>query len=160
MASVFEKAYVVEIPADEPEQIIVPKQSVVHDCEHYDHELECCSLLSDWTDAMPLLQPCIDGPCKHYTKAAEKCRWCSSCRTDHNLTNENDFHAGTVGMTTPKYQIMIESGNNDAPRIEFNRWNESDQMWHTIGAYYPKYCPECGRKITEWPEVHNNGSDS
>ena len=49
---------------------------------------------------------------------------------------------------------MLECGNRDALRIEFNRWNDNDKMWHTVGRYYPKYCPECGRKITEWPEVH------
>ena len=35
-------------------------------CAHYDKELNCCKLLSDWTSAMPVLQPCIEGPCEHF----------------------------------------------------------------------------------------------
>lgn len=35
-------------------------------CRHYDKEFNCCKILSDWSDPMPVLQPCIKGPCKHY----------------------------------------------------------------------------------------------
>lgn len=39
------------------------------DCKHYDSELDCCKLLSDWSEAMPVLQPCIDGPCEAHQLA-------------------------------------------------------------------------------------------
>lgn len=35
-------------------------------CRHYDPELDCCKLLSDWTSPMPVLQPCIEGPCEKF----------------------------------------------------------------------------------------------
>ena len=38
-----------------------------NDCKHYDGELNCCKIFSSWTDAMPILQPCIDGPCEDYS---------------------------------------------------------------------------------------------
>ena len=38
------------------------------DCKYYDTELDCCKKLSDWTDAMPVLEFCVDGPCEHYAK--------------------------------------------------------------------------------------------
>ena len=37
-----------------------------HDCKHYDRELGCCKLLSNWTEAMPILMPCVDTHCEHY----------------------------------------------------------------------------------------------
>ena len=38
------------------------------DCKYYDPELDCCKKLSDWSDAMPVLEYCVDSPCEHYTK--------------------------------------------------------------------------------------------
>lgn len=37
-----------------------------NDCKHYDKELDCCKWLSDWGQAMPVLQPCVESPCRHY----------------------------------------------------------------------------------------------
>lgn len=42
------------------------------DCKHYDDELGCCKKLSDWSDPMPVLQPCVESPCKYYEKKVEK----------------------------------------------------------------------------------------
>ena len=38
------------------------------DCKYYDPEIDCCKKLSDWTDAMPVLEYCVDSPCEHYAK--------------------------------------------------------------------------------------------
>ena len=35
-------------------------------CTNYDKEIECCRILSDWSEAMPVLQPCIESPCKYF----------------------------------------------------------------------------------------------
>ena len=35
-------------------------------CTNYDKEFECCRILSDWSEAMPALQPCIESPCKYF----------------------------------------------------------------------------------------------
>ena len=35
-------------------------------CKHYDKELDCCAILSDWRDPMPILQPCVESPCNKY----------------------------------------------------------------------------------------------
>lgn len=36
------------------------------DCKYYDAELDCCKYLSDWSDAMPVLQSCVESPCEKY----------------------------------------------------------------------------------------------
>ena len=35
-------------------------------CKNYIKELDCCMVLSDFGQPMPVLQPCIESPCKHY----------------------------------------------------------------------------------------------
>ena len=44
-------------------------------CEYYDEELDCCKYFSDWSDAMPILQPCVESPCEKYRprEVGEKC---------------------------------------------------------------------------------------
>ena len=44
------------------------------DCLHYDEELDCCMVLSDWSQPMPVLQPCIESPCEHYIKGCYFCK--------------------------------------------------------------------------------------
>lgn len=35
-------------------------------CKKYSKDLGCCMMLSDFSQPMPVLQPCIESPCKHY----------------------------------------------------------------------------------------------
>lgn len=42
------------------------------DCKNYDDKFGCCKILSDWSDPMPVLQPCVESPCKYYEKKVEK----------------------------------------------------------------------------------------
>ena len=42
------------------------------DCKHYDAELDCCKYFSDWTQPMPVLQPCIYSLCEHYTSTPKE----------------------------------------------------------------------------------------
>ena len=50
----------------------------IEKCEYYDAELDCCKYLSDWSDAMPVLQPCVESSCKKYRprEVGEKCPVC------------------------------------------------------------------------------------
>jgi len=47
------------------------------DCKHYDAELDCCKLHSDWADPMPILTPCVEGPCHEYS-ATVRCARCKN----------------------------------------------------------------------------------
>ncbi len=66
------------------------------------------------------------------------------------LTDENDSCSITVGHTAENRRIMISSGYGEPTRIEFDEWSDQCKMWFTSAKYYPKYCPECGRKIDEY----------
>ena len=37
----------------------------MHCCIHKDQETGWCKLLSDWSEAMPIIQYCIEGPCPY-----------------------------------------------------------------------------------------------
>ena len=87
------------------------------------------------------------------------CRFCFNSRIYQEpeddwfstpLTDENDSCSIGVGDYCNNRCIRISSGNGEPTRIEFDEWFEGCRRWITTGKYYPKYCPECGRKIDEY----------
>ena len=81
------------------------------------------------------------------------CPECYNSRFDDELTDKNDFASYTIGDSEKDYRMMYSSGYGEPPRILFDKWSEEQRQWITVGKYYPKHCPECGREITEYPEV-------
>lgn len=72
------------------------------------------------------------------------------------LTDENDLSyigVGDSGRTIKGRRIMIGSGGGKPLRIQFDEWIESVKEWHTTAEYYPKFCPECGRRLDEYEEL-------
>lgn len=80
------------------------------------------------------------------------CRKCYNARFDDELTDENDFGSYTVGQSEKNYRMIYSSGHGKPPRIEFDSWSEECKRWLTVGVYFPGYCPECGREITEYDD--------
>lgn len=80
------------------------------------------------------------------------CGKCFNARFNDELTDENDFASYTIGQSEKGYRMTYNSGYGKPPRIEFDAWNESCTRWDTVGVYFPKCCPECGREITEYDE--------
>ena len=91
------------------------------------------------------------------------CKYCFNARiykpTDEELmdpyntelTDENDSSSCGVGHCFSRdRRFMINSGHGHPVNIEFEEWTEKMPEWHRVGIYYPKYCPECGRKIDEY----------
>ena len=72
------------------------------------------------------------------------------------LTDENDSSSCGVGHCSKDTRFMITSGYGAPLRIEVDRWNDSVKEWHTVGRYYPKYCPECGRLLDEYDDNNYN----
>ena len=66
------------------------------------------------------------------------------------LTDENDSSSCGVGCASPNYRFMVSSGHGKPVRIEVERWSREVGWWMPVGKYYPKYCPECGRKLDEY----------
>lgn len=83
------------------------------------------------------------------------CAKCYNARFDSELTDENDFSSYTIGCVDEGFRMMYSTGYGKRPRIEFDKWSEENKQWLTVGKYFPRHCPECGREITEYPEVKN-----
>ena len=66
------------------------------------------------------------------------------------LTDENDSSSCGVGTSSASTRFMISSGYGEPVRIEIDKFIELRQEWVTVGKYYPKYCPECGRRLDEY----------
>lgn len=95
------------------------------------------------------------------------CKYCFNARvykpTDEelmdpfatDLTDENDSSSCSVGTSYNNTRLMITSGHGEPVRIEIDKFFEDYQEWHTVGKYYPKYCPECGRRLDEYDNKVN-----
>ena len=69
------------------------------------------------------------------------------------LTDDNDSSSIVVGKHMRPYRsIMINSGHGEPLNIEFLEWAVTRERWETVGKYYPKFCPECGRRLDEYDE--------
>ena len=58
----------------------------------------------------------------------------------------------TVGRTEKGIRMMLNKNPREPLMIEVSSWNDkiNPNQWQLVGYYYPKYCPECGRKIDEY----------
>ena len=77
------------------------------------------------------------------------------------LTNENDGSSITIGNTASGFQLFLNSGGGVPVNIELCQYRDNGYRgqpgWATIGRYYPKFCPECGRKLDEY-EISERGA--
>lgn len=90
-----------------------------NDCAHYDAFFDCCMVLSDWSEAMPVLAPCAASPCEYYEK---KCEFCK----------KGDEKCGTCEKILQGMDGCSAECNSEK-----------------CVAYSPvKYCFMCGRRLT------------
>lgn len=79
------------------------------------------------------------------------CYMCDSARVSGDLCDGFDFSAIGVGKTNSlSKRFMICSGNNQPVHLEFEIFDDEFSRWVLLGTYYPQYCPNCGRKLTEY----------
>ena len=75
---------------------------------------------------------------------------------DEGLHDENDGSSCGIGYSGPKYAMYFNSGMGQACNIETCTWN-SETGWIPVAKYFPKFCPECGRKLDEY-DVDKRGT--
>lgn len=82
---------------------------------------------------------------------------------DEGLNDTNDSSSATIGRSGDCVCMYLNTGNGEATNIEVCQWvtdidaTPHSGRWHTVAKYYPKYCPECGRKLEEY-QVGERGS--
>ena len=106
-------------------------------------------------------------PCDNFTTEKSYCKYCFNARVYEpteeermdpttELTDENDSSSCSVGKSSMGTRFMISSGYGEPVRIEIDKFLELRQEWVTVGKYYPKYCPECGRRLNEYEQTANH----
>lgn len=77
------------------------------------------------------------------------CVFCSH-HNNSDLDDHNDFRSIAVGHIEKYMRLAIECGGGDKyPRFVVERYNGQTGDMNRIGIYKPKYCPECGEKISD-----------
>lgn len=86
---------------------------------------------------------------------AEKCscHMCNNARVSDASPDGNNLSYLAVGESVRPFQILFASGGGKPFRllVEFL----IDKQWSTAAVYYPKYCPNCGRRLLEYGPAHD-----
>lgn len=84
----------------------------------------------------------------------EPCEFCDNGRTNDDLDDDNDYGSISIDgyrIEDKGYRLMLTYGWSKPLRIEADVWNDKRKEWslHVL-QYYPKFCPECGRRLSEY----------
>lgn len=79
--------------------------------------------------------------------SAPFCRFCFTAALCDDLTVFNDLSYSGLGASHPPYRIMMRSGSGRNAALLFE---VRGQHWETMAFYYPKFCPECRRKLESY----------
>lgn len=80
---------------------------------------------------------------------------CDNARINDRLLYDNDYSAILLNDSTDgNLRMLICSGWQKPLRIDVEVW--LNDLWCVACRYYPKYCPNCGRKIVEYQNKKEN----
>ena len=75
---------------------------------------------------------------------------CMYCGTAIDTDYREDFSTSyVIDDERDGIRMVFRSGRSTPTAIITQRQNEISKQWNPISVYYMKYCPECGRKLTE-----------
>lgn len=79
--------------------------------------------------------------------ASQPCEMCDSALVNQEMDEDADLSYITIGKCLSDYRLVMAAGGRLPPRIEID-YRDGNRM-QSAGVYYPKFCPNCGRRITE-----------
>lgn len=77
------------------------------------------------------------------------CDMCYNAKVN-GCADEDDLSYAFVGNADKGYNIVIGSGGGKPVRIEFDVYDKDSKRMAAVGTYFPKFCPNCGRPLTEY----------
>ena len=87
--------------------------------------------------------------CDSAKEMSQPCDMCNNAKIDARLTDKNDYSSCILGDSAEGLRMMLSSGWGRPLRIELQEYDVKNG-WLTYGIYFPKFCPNCGRKIVEY----------
>ena len=86
--------------------------------------------------------------CKYDKKP---CEMCDSARVNSKLDKYDDYSIHSIGSTSHRLRrFVLCSGRGEPVRINYEMYDVEVSRWRLYGTYYPKYCPNCGRRLFEY----------
>ena len=82
------------------------------------------------------------------------CSMCNNAKVDDELNSDCDLSYFVVGRCKHGFRILLGSGGGSPVRLIFER-NNGDS-WNTVGIYFPSFCPNCGRELSEYEKEGPN----
>lgn len=80
------------------------------------------------------------------------CHMCLNALVDDELTHSNDLSYHGIGRSyCSEHRLLFAAGDREPPRILVEERSPRG-TWETIGVYRPRFCPNCGREIVEYPK--------
>ena len=132
-------------------------------CKYYDKELDCCKKLSDWSDPMPILQPCVKGPCEHYAIADNEIIEALNRCQDAIIIRYCPHNCKTVDIHIREITAVLNRQNAETIVNDFKTallkkifpYNAVDKKQYSINAYaVEKAIAEVAAEMTE--EIYND----
>lgn len=77
------------------------------------------------------------------------CKFCNNVATDSELTENNDLSYTSLGVCEDGYCIFFKTGDGRPTEILFEDRKNLKTLTRCAAYYIPKFCPECGRELTE-----------
>ena len=130
----------------------------MNDCVYLDKETGWCKKHSDWSDAMPVLEYCLESPCCDYRPLKDD-------NLDDLISRSAAIEALTNAMSMTGYQSRAIDAvrflpTTEAKTVRHGRWIE-DGCYNTCslcgssfdryddGGYYQDFdnCPKCGQPM-------------
>lgn len=92
------------------------------------------------------------------------CKYCRNANSDARLDEDHDLSYCSIGECDNGFGTFIAAhASSRVPSVVImvQQWNEQHQCNHIVSRFVPKYCPMCGRLITEnEPYLHrDDGKD-
>ena len=74
------------------------------------------------------------------------CCYCLNAFVDDELDFDCDLSYHGISLVDNTFRVFFRSGDARKTGFVFERHTD---IWHTIGHFYPSFCPFCGRELFE-----------
>ena len=99
-----------------------------------DDNLYCVGIVIDLTGASP--KPIDD--------------MCEICSIPKSESGKLIFKSTTISGSINDCKIDLSVNSEGSVMFNFEQYQEEFGMYMTVGRYYPRFCPNCGRRINEY----------